>query len=130
MQEYRIKRMNLDDLVFTGVMLASVDDENRTVNSSTRLQLALYHTVAGAYILGIILSHNGISEEKVFNGAITFASLEDIHLFLLSEEGRSIADLVYLLLAQLIEPEEEVAEARKVKHHIPFRERETVSAKM
>ncbi|GAB6058091.1 hypothetical protein [Desulfonatronum parangueonense] len=130
MQEYRIKRMNLEDLVFHGVLLASVDDENRTVNCSTRMQLALYRSAADAYILGIILRHSGDLEEKVFNGAITFASIEDIHLFLLSDEGRSIADLVYLLLAQLIEPEVDAVEDRKRMHHAPFRNREAVSAKM
>ncbi len=110
--------MNLDDLVFTGVLLASVDDQNRTQNSSTRLQLALYQTLSEAYILAITLHHNheGAADGKTFNGAITFASLDDIHLFLMSEEGRAIADLVMILLDQVVQPQRETAQKRRGVH--------------
>jgi len=101
MQQYRIKRTNLDDLVFTGELLASVDDLGRTGDSVVGLQLVLYHTRVGVYVLAITVHDYRSSRPKILHGAVSFPNLEDIHIFLQSREGRGIADLVLLLLEEV-----------------------------
>ncbi len=101
MQSFRIKRTRHEDLVFTGKLLASVDEKNRAEHSLVRLQLDLYQTIVKAYILSIILNDYRSSNVKTLYGAISFAKIEDIHDFILTREGRGISDLVHMLLEQI-----------------------------
>jgi len=101
MQQYRIKRTNQDDLIFTGEMLASVDDLGSTGDSVVGLQLALYHTSVGVYVLAITVHDYRSSRPRILHGAVSFPNLGDIHIFMQSREGRGIADLVLILLEEI-----------------------------
>ena len=101
MRKMRIKRTNQDDLVFTGKLLASVNDQRRVKDSLFGLQVALYQTRVKVYILTITVHDFRPSRPKTLYGAVSFAKMEYIHGFLLSKEGRGISDLVLLLLEQI-----------------------------
>lgn len=101
MRKVTIKRTNQDDLVFTGELLASVNDQRRVQDSLFGLQLALYQTRVNAYILSITVHVYRSSKPETFYGAVSFARMEDIHDFLVSREGLGISDLVLLLLEQI-----------------------------
>ena len=101
MRKMRIKRTNQDDLVFTGKLLASVNDQRRVQNSFFGLQVALYQTSVKAHILTITVHDYRPSRPETLYGAVSFAKMKDIHDFLQSKEGRGISDLVLLLLEQI-----------------------------
>ncbi len=100
MQKIRIKRTNQSDLVFIGEQIATVNDQKKTEDTVVGLQLTLYQTTVNAYILAITLEDNRKAGPKVLHGAVSFVTIDDVHDFLLSEEGRGIADLLLLLLEQ------------------------------
>ncbi len=110
MQEFRIKRTNQEDLIFTGELLASVDDHGRAGDSVVGLQLSLYHTRLKVYILAITVHDYRSSRPKILYGAVSFPTIENIHDFLLSKEGRGISDLVHLLLEKVAETEKTTLE--------------------
>ncbi|PTN37170.1 hypothetical protein [Desulfonatronum sp. SC1] len=98
MQEIRLKRMNHPDLVFNGDLVASVDDQRMTASIHTRLQLSLYKTAVGRFILALALHHFPSSEPKTFHGALAFDSFATIRDFLASEDGRALSDTAGQLL--------------------------------
>lgn len=100
MRKIRIKRTNQSDLVFTGEQIATVNDQKKAVDTVIGLQLTLYQTTVKAYILAITLQDNRNAGPKVLHGAVSFVTIDDVHDFLFSEEGRGIADLLMLLLEQ------------------------------
>lgn len=100
MQKIRLKRMNHPDLVFSGDLVASVDDQRKLANIPTRLQLALYKTAVGRFILSVVLHHYPSSEPKIFHGALAFDSFADIRDFLASEDGRGLSETAGELIKQ------------------------------
>jgi hypothetical protein len=100
MQQIRLKRMNHPDLVFSGELVASIDDQRMTANIPTRLQLSLYKTAVGRFILAVVLHHLPSSEPKIFHGALAFESLASIRDFLAGSDGRDLSDPVGVLLEQ------------------------------
>lgn len=103
MEKIRVKRTNQDDLVFTGKQIATVNDQKKAENTVVGLQLTLYQTTVHAYVLAITLQDNREDRPKVLHGAVSFVTIEDVRDFLVSEEGRGIADLLMLLLEQAAE---------------------------
>lgn len=103
MRKIIIKRTNQDDLVFTGEPIASVKGQKKAEDRVIQLQLTLYQTRIKAYVLGITLHDSRVLGSEPLRGAVSFITIDDIHDFLLSEEGRGIADLVLLLLEQVVE---------------------------
>jgi hypothetical protein len=101
MRKIRIKRTSQDDLVFTGKLLASVNDHRRVQDSLFGLQIALYQTRVKAYILTITVRDYRPSKPETLYGAVSFTNIKAIHDFLLSKEGRGISDQVLLLLEQI-----------------------------
>lgn len=102
MQTIRLKRTNRDDLVFAGVLLSSVDDQDRSESNFSWLKLLLYQTSTKAYILGITLHRYSSSGCKDLNSAIAFSSIEDIQDFLSCEECRDISYLIDILLKKAV----------------------------
>ncbi len=113
MRKIRIKRTNQKDLVFTGEQIATVNDQKKAEDTVVGLQLTLYQTTVNAYILAITLQDNRKAEPKVLHGAVSFVRIEDVRDFLLSEEGRGIADLLMLLLEQAAKTRSAAAEDRQ-----------------
>lgn len=103
MQKITIKRTGKDDLVFMGEQVATVNDQKDHEGSMINLQLSLYRAALGVYVLSITLADNSASKSSILHGAVSFTDIEDINDFLLSEEGRGIADLLLLLLEQASE---------------------------
>ena len=101
MRKIRIKRTSQDDLVFSGELLAWVNDQRRVQDNLFGLQVALYQTRVKAYILTITVHDYRPSKPETLYGAVSFARMKDIHDFLQSKEGRGISDLVLLLLEQI-----------------------------
>jgi hypothetical protein len=102
MQNIRLKRTGQDDLVFTGVLLASVDDQGRSETSFSWLKLSLYQTSTRAYILGVALHRYSSSGYKNMRSSVAFASIDDIRDFLCNEECQEISELIEILLRQAI----------------------------
>lgn len=100
MQKIRLKRTGRDDLVFTGALLATVDDQGRSESSFNWLKLSLYQTSTKAYILGFTLHRYSSAGHKNLSSAVAFASMEDIRDFLCREECQEITDLLEILLKQ------------------------------
>ena len=98
MQVFRLKRMNHPDLVFSGELIASIDNQQTTANIPMRLQLSLYKTAVERFILAVVLRYSSLSEPKNFHGALAFDSLAAIRDFLGSEDGRGLSDTAGLLL--------------------------------
>jgi hypothetical protein len=102
MQSIRLKRTGHDDLVFSGVLLASVDDQGRSESSFSWLKLSLYQTSTRAYILGVTLHRYSSSGYKNMSSAVAFASIDDIRDFLCHEECQEISELLETLIRQAI----------------------------
>ncbi len=101
MRSVRIKRTNKDDLVFTGELLAMVDDQKYVRDRAVGLELSLYQTAVGKFILAITIHDYQPAKPESLCGAVSFSSIKDIFDFCQSREGRGIADLVLLLLEQV-----------------------------
>lgn len=93
MQKIRLKRTKRDDLVFSGVLLASVDDQDHGGSDFSWLKLLLYQTSTRAYILGVTLHWYSSSGRKDLSSAVAFDSIEDVREFLCREKCRYIAHL-------------------------------------
>ncbi|MFW5730812.1 MAG: hypothetical protein ACOCV7_04110 [Desulfonatronovibrionaceae bacterium] len=115
MQTIRLKRTGKHELVFTGEQIATVNDQKDYQGSTVNLQLTLYRASLGVYILSITLEKNFNSSQSILHGAVSFADIKDINDFLLSEEGRGIAELLLLLLEQASELRQSSAsESRRI----------------
>lgn len=101
MRKIRIRRTNQSDLVFTGFLLAMVDDQKYVRDRAVGLELSLYQTAVGKFILAITIHDYQPAKPESLYGAVSFSSMKDICDFRQSREGRGIADLVLLLLEQL-----------------------------
>ncbi len=102
MRKIIIKRTDQSDLVFTGEKIATVNDQRNAGDTIIGLRLTLYHTSIETYILGITLQDSREFKPNVLYGAVSFVTIDDVREFLLSKEGRGIADLLLLLLRKAL----------------------------
>ncbi|SMP71262.1 hypothetical protein SAMN06295888_11789 [Desulfonatronum zhilinae] len=98
MQAIRLKRTCRDDLVFTGVLLSSVDEQDRCETSFSGINISLYQTSTKAYILGITLHRYCSLGHENFSSTVAFDSIDDILDFMCHEECQDISLLVEILL--------------------------------
>jgi len=100
MQKIRLKRTNHEDLVFTGKLLSSVDDQDRNASNFSWLKITLYQTSTSAYILGITLHRYNSAGLNNFSSAVAFDSIQDLRGFAKHKKCRNISDLLDILLKQ------------------------------
>ena len=127
MKKIRIKRTDQSDLVFTGEKIATVNDLRNAGDTVIGLQLTLYQASVKAYILAITLQDKRNSRPNVLHGAVSFVSIEDVQEFLLSKEGRGIADLLLLLFKQVAEtrfPLPKTGNFPEFRSHSEYRDRQ------
>ncbi|WP_052813153.1 hypothetical protein [Desulfonatronum thioautotrophicum] len=102
MQTIRLKRTGREDLVFSGMVLASVDNQDRNESNFSWLKLSLYQTSSEAYILGLTLHRYSPAGVNNLCSAVAFHSIEDIQEFLVQEKCRDISALVHKLVKEAV----------------------------
>lgn len=102
MQKIRLERSDRDDLVFTGRLVASVDNQEKDDASFRLLKLALYKTSRNAYIIGIVIHGYSSTGPEYFTTALAFDSLDDIRDFLCCDESIQIASSLNALLRKAV----------------------------
>ncbi len=129
MQKIRLKRSDRDDLVFTGTLLASVDDQYRNESNFSWLKLSLYQTSSKAYILGVTLHRYSSTGLKNLCSAVAFTSIEDIRDFLCRDECRDISELLDILLKQATKTKKALKKATfpVLKQRVEHREKRDIS---
>jgi hypothetical protein len=96
MEQYRIMRTFMGDIFFIGELLAKADDRHATPGSANWMELALYRTITGEYVLGTTLRSYYPKNERV-TGAVRFPSADKVADFLRAE-GKVVSSLVDHLL--------------------------------
>lgn len=120
MQKFTVKRMSYKDLEFKGVLLAQVDDRHETGRYRSWLELSLYRTQVGRYILGTVLHvFDPPKQPREFYGAVSFQTAWDVYEFLRTE-GKQLDELIESLMEQASAEDEAFVQARD--HALDFRD--------
>lgn len=84
MEEVRLRRNGKEDLEFTGVVLAGIDDREWLDTGSTWWELTLYKTLMGQYVLASVF-HIVYPSKRILYGARVFTSKDEVVAFLQEE---------------------------------------------
>ncbi|WP_045220951.1 hypothetical protein [Desulfonatronum thioautotrophicum] len=103
MSEIRLATMHRGDLVFNGDLLATEQEPEQGVSSTVQMQLQLYRSDQGGYILAVELCDRHTLPASFLNGAVVFDSIQSIQEFIASDDARGIADLMERLLLQVVD---------------------------
>jgi len=98
MKLFSLKRKGKEDLVFFGNLLARVDDRNCEDSLQYWVELSLYRTRVGKYILATSI-HFRKHLETDFHGAVAFETAADLHEFLF-KQGAGLHKVITRLLRQ------------------------------
>ncbi|MFW5722623.1 MAG: hypothetical protein ACOCWT_04930, partial [Desulfohalobiaceae bacterium] len=93
MNKHRLQRTNAEDLTFSGQRIATVNDRYRPGNHTSWLDLALYRTELGSYVLGTTLHIFEEPNRSKLSGAVVFATGRELIDFL-QAEGKDLGGLL------------------------------------
>ncbi len=97
MKKHRLQRTNAQDLTFSGERIATVNDRYRPGNHSSWLDLALFRTEVGSYVLGTTLHIFEEPDRRKLSGAVVFSSGRELIDFLRAE-GKDLGGLLDTLI--------------------------------
>ena len=97
MNKLRLQRTNAQDLTFSGERIATVNDRYRPGNHSSWLDLALFRTEVGSYVLGTTLHIFEEPDRRKLSGAVVFSSGRELIDFL-QAEGKDLGGLLDSLI--------------------------------
>lgn len=97
MNKHRLQRTNAEDLAFSGKRIATVNDRYRPGNYTSWLDLALFRTEVGSYVLGTTLHIFDEPDRHKLSGAVVFSSGRKLIDFL-QAEGKDLGGLLDTLV--------------------------------